>query len=101
MNAEVPERLTPSVETAAYFVVAEALTNATKHARAKSVRITIWAEHAELGIVVADDGVGGADPLGNGLTGLGQRVEALDGWLRVQSPVGEGTTVRAGLPCGS
>jgi signal transduction histidine kinase len=101
VNAELPQRLPPSVETAAYFVVAETLTNAVKHARAASVRVTMWAEHGELGIVVADDGVGGADALGSGLTGLRQRVEALDGWLRVESQTGEGTTVRAGMPCES
>jgi signal transduction histidine kinase len=101
VNADLPERLPASVETAAYFVIAETLTNAAKHAHARSVRVTIWAEHAELGLVVADDGVGGADQLGSGLTGLRQRVEALDGWLRVESPTGEGTTVRAGMPCGS
>jgi signal transduction histidine kinase len=100
VNAELPQRLPPAVELSAYFVVAEALTNAAKHADAPHTRVTLWADHAELGIVVADDGVGGADPLGGGLSGLRQRVEALDGWLRVDSPVGEGTTVRAGLPCG-
>jgi signal transduction histidine kinase len=101
VNAEIARRPPPVVETAAYFVVAEALTNAAKHAPEAAVRITLWAEHGELGIVVADDGLGGADPLGGGLTGLRQRVEALDGWLEVSSPVGEGTTVRASLPCGS
>lgn len=101
VNAEIARRPPPVVETAAYFVVAEALTNAAKHAPEAAVRITLWAEHGELGIVVADDGLGGADPLGGGLTGLRQRVEALDGWLEVSSPVGEGTTVRASLPCES
>jgi signal transduction histidine kinase len=101
VNAEIPRRPPPVVETAAYFVVAEALTNAAKHAPEAAVRITLWAERGELGIVVADDGLGGADPLGGGLTGLRQRVEALDGWLEVKSPVGEGTTVRASLPCES
>jgi signal transduction histidine kinase len=101
VNAEITRRPPPVVETAAYFVVAEALTNAAKHAPTAAVRITLWTEHGELGIVVADNGVGGADPLGGGLTGLRQRVEALDGWLEVSSPVGEGTTVRASLPCES
>ncbi len=101
VNAEIPRRPPPVVETAAYFVVAEALTNAAKHAPEAAVRITLWAQHGELGIVVADDGLGGADPLGGGLTGLRQRVEALDGWLEVSSPVGEGTAVRASLPCES
>jgi signal transduction histidine kinase len=99
VNADIPHRPPPVVENAAYFVVAEALTNTAKHAPGAAVRITIWSEHDELGIVVADAGVGGADPLGGGLTGLRQRVEALDGWLQVTSPVGEGTTVRAVLPC--
>ncbi|MFZ0089020.1 MAG: ATP-binding protein [Solirubrobacteraceae bacterium] len=99
VNAEIPHRPPPVVETAAYFVVAEALTNAAKHAPGAPVRVTMWAEHDELGIVVADSGIGGADPQGGGLTGLRQRVEALDGWLQVISPTGEGTTVRAVLPC--
>jgi signal transduction histidine kinase len=99
VNAEIDHRPPPAVENAAYFVVAEALTNAAKHVPEASVRVTMWHEHAELGIVVSDDGLGGADPLGSGLTGLRQRVEALDGWLEVRSPAGEGTTVRAILPC--
>ena len=100
VNAEIDQRPPPAVENAAYFVVAEALTNAAKHSPGASVRVTIWRDHEELGIVVADDGLGGADPTGSGLTGLRQRVEALDGWLEVRSPAGEGTTVRAILPCG-
>jgi signal transduction histidine kinase len=99
VNAEIDHRPPPAVENAAYFVVAEALTNAAKHAPGAPVRVTMWHEHSELGIVVSDDGLGGADPTGSGLTGLRQRVEALDGWLEVRSPVGEGTTVRAILPC--
>lgn len=101
VNAELPGRLPAATENAGYFVVAEALTNATKHGGGAPVRITLWAEHEELGIVVADAGPGGADPTGSGLTGLRQRVEALDGWLNVSGPAGEGTTIRAGLPCGS
>jgi signal transduction histidine kinase len=100
VNAEIDHRPPPAIENAAYFVVAEALTNAAKHSPGAPVRVTIWHEHSELGIVVADEGLGGADPTGGGLTGLRQRVEALDGWLEVRSPVGEGTTVRAILPCG-
>jgi signal transduction histidine kinase len=98
VNAEIDHRPPPAVENAAYFVVAEALTNAAKHSTGAPVRVTIWHEHGELGIVVADEGPGGADPTGSGLTGLRQRVEALDGWLELRSPVGEGTTVRAILP---
>jgi len=99
INAEIDHRPPPAVENAAYFVVAEALTNAAKHAPGAPVRVTMWHEHSELGIVVSDEGLGGADPAGSGLTGLRQRVEALDGWLEVRSAVGEGTTVRAILPC--
>jgi signal transduction histidine kinase len=99
VNVDIPRRPPPVVETAAYFVVAEALTNAAKHAPGAAVRVTMWAEHGELGIVVADQGLGGADPDGGGLTGLRQRLEALDGWLQVTSPVGDGTTIRAVLPC--
>ncbi len=99
VSADIPHRPPPAVENAAYFVVAEALTNASKHAPGATVRVTMWAEHGELGIVVADNGLGGADPLGSGLTGLRQRVEALDGWLQVISAAGEGTTLRAVLPC--
>ena len=101
VNADIPHRPPPVVETAAYFVVAESLTNAAKHAPSATVRVTLWLEHGELGIVVADDGLGGAEEAGSGLTGLRQRVEALDGWLTVSSPVGEGTTIRASLPCES
>jgi signal transduction histidine kinase len=98
VNIELDHRPPPAIENAAYFVVAESLTNAAKHAAGAPVRITIWQEHSELGIVIADQGLGGADPTGNGLNGLRKRVEALDGWLEVTSPVGEGTTVRATLP---
>jgi signal transduction histidine kinase len=98
VNIELEHRPPPAIENAAYFVVAEALTNATKHAAGAPVRITIWQDHSDLGIVVADEGLGGADAAGNGLTGLRKRVEALDGWLEVKSPAGEGTTVRASLP---
>ena len=88
-------------ETAAYFVVAEALANARKHSRAQ--RITVDVREDEAGTLVAeitDDGEGGADPnAGSGLTGLRQRVAALDGTLTVTSPAGGPTTVRAELPC--
>jgi signal transduction histidine kinase len=99
VDASLPHRPPPVVETAAYFVVAEALTNAAKHAPNAGIRVTISAEADELEIVVADNGPGGADPDGGGLTGLRQRVEALDGSLEVSSPVGEGTTIHATLPC--
>jgi signal transduction histidine kinase len=89
------------IETAAYFVVAEALTNVAKHAPAASAQVTIALDPRRLLVTVADDGPGGADPAGGGLTGLRHRVEALDGTLGVTSPPGGGTTVHAELPCAS
>jgi signal transduction histidine kinase len=84
-------------ETAAYFVVAEALTNAAKHAGADRIEIAIRRD-ARLTVQVTDDGRGGADPAGAGLSGLRQRVEALDGALSISSPAGGPTTIRAELP---
>jgi signal transduction histidine kinase len=93
------ERPLPVVETAAYFVVAEALTNVAKHAGGAPARVRVAQEGDRLVVEVADDGPGGADPDGAGLTGLRHRTEALDGTLGVTSPAGGGTTVRAELPC--
>jgi signal transduction histidine kinase len=95
-------RLPDPVESAAYFVVAEALTNAAKHAQAAEIGVRI-ARHRDLLIVeVIDDGVGGADPSkGSGLRGLADRVAAVDGHLTVTSPPGGPTVIRAELPCGS
>jgi signal transduction histidine kinase len=89
------------VETAAYFVVAESLTNVAKHARGASARVSLGQTEGELVVEVADDGPGGANAAGSGLTGLRSRVEAVDGTLSVTSPPGHGTTVRAQLPCES
>ncbi|MGO9976266.1 MAG: sensor histidine kinase [Solirubrobacteraceae bacterium] len=90
-------------ETAAYFVVAEAITNARKHAQATRVSVHVWENAAGLLVAeVVDDGIGGADEAsGSGLAGLRQRVAALDGRLTVDSPSGGPTTVRAELPCAS
>jgi signal transduction histidine kinase len=88
------------VESAAYFVAAEALANAAKHARAQRVDITIARRDDALELEVRDDGTGGADPNGTGLRGLRRRIEALDGNLSVVSPRGGPTTIRAVLPCG-
>jgi signal transduction histidine kinase len=88
------------VETAAYFVVAEALTNAAKHAGDARALVRLEQRDGWLVIEVADDGAGGANPAGSGLVGLRQRVEALDGALTVVSPPGAGTTLRAELPTG-
>jgi signal transduction histidine kinase len=99
VNALVPVRPPLVVETAAYFVAAESITNAAKHAPGATVRITIAESGDKLIVSVSDDGPGGADPHGSGLIGLRQRVEALDGHLEILSPVGSGTTIRADLPC--
>ncbi|MEJ3748794.1 ATP-binding protein [Actinomycetes bacterium KLBMP 9797] len=96
--AEVP-RLPPVVEATAYLVVAEALTNAMKHAHADRIRITVAADGGWIRVAVADDGAGGADlAAGSGLLGLADRVRALDGDLVVTSAPGQGTTVTAVLP---
>jgi signal transduction histidine kinase len=98
--AVCPERLPASVEATAYFVAAEALANVAKHAHATRVATEVTRRDATLAVEVADDGVGGADPGGAGLRGLRDRVEALDGRLRVDSPCGGGTRVTAAMPCG-
>ena len=95
-------RLPEPVELAAYFVACEALANVSKYARASSVSLRVQRTDERATIEISDDGVGGADDsLGSGLRGLADRVEALDGTLRVVSPPGGGTTVCAELPCGS
>jgi signal transduction histidine kinase len=95
-------RLPGPVESTAYFVVAEALANAAKHARAAEIGVRI-SRHRDLLIVeVIDDGAGGADPArGTGLRGLADRVAAVDGRLAITSPPGGPTVIRAELPCGS
>lgn len=95
----VGERPPAAVESAAYFVTAEALANATKHAGAQHVEVRIARRSDNLSVEVRDDGPGGADPSGAGLTGLRRRVEALDGRLIVDSPAGGPTVIRAELPC--
>jgi signal transduction histidine kinase len=93
------ERLPRPVEAAAYFVVSEALANIAKYARASRVTVRVAQDNGRAIVEVADDGVGGADPeRGSGLRGLVDRVEALDGHLSIESPGGEGTTIRADIP---
>jgi signal transduction histidine kinase len=99
LSVDVPQRPASSVESAAYFVVAEALANAGKHAHADWLDIRIARIGQRLELEVKDDGVGGADPSGSGLVGLRRRVEALDGKLEINSPLGGPTTVYAELPC--
>jgi signal transduction histidine kinase len=95
------DRPARQVEAAAYFVAAEALANAAKHSGADRVTIAVRRHDDLIEVEVTDDGVGGADPSGSGLTGLRRRVEALDGTFTVTSPPGGPTTVRAELPCES
>ena len=98
---EMPRnRLTSSVESAVYFVVAEALTNVARYSEAGAATVTVARRNGHVEVQVSDDGVGGADPdQGSGLRGLADRVSALDGRLSVASAVGEGTTLRASIPC--
>ncbi|MCP2352052.1 sensor histidine kinase [Nonomuraea roseoviolacea] len=89
-----------AVETAAYFVVCEAVTNAAKHAGAARIAVDVRRDGAALVVRVEDDGAGGADPAGSGLSGLARRVAALDGTFEVTSPPGGPTTIVVELPCG-
>jgi PAS domain S-box-containing protein len=99
--AQLDERLPEPVEAAAYYIVAEALTNAHKHAGAMRARVDVSRLDGEALVEVADDGVGGADVRGgSGLRGLTDRVDALGGELELESPAGAGTILRARLPCG-
>lgn len=92
-------RLAEPVEVAAYYAVAEALTNVAKHANASFVRVEADVVDGYLRILVQDDGVGGANPgRGSGLVGLADRVEAIGGKLTVDSPPAGGTTLRIDLP---
>jgi signal transduction histidine kinase len=94
-------RLSPGVESAAYFVVAEALTNVAKYADAETATVSVARDNGALTVEVRDDGIGGADPAnGSGLRGLSDRVSALDGRLEVESRRDAGTVVRARIPAG-
>jgi PAS domain S-box-containing protein len=96
-----PDRLAPTIETGIYYLVAEALTNAIKHADASAVTIAVSDEAGTLAVEVRDDGRGGAAiDAGTGLRGLADRVASLGGHLSVVSPAGRGTRVKAELPCG-
>jgi len=99
--SELPdERLAGPVEAAAYYVVAEAITNVAKYAHASHATVSVRRSNGHATVTVADDGVGGADPgLGTGLRGLADRVAALDGRLDVKSPAGNGTRISAEIPC--
>ena len=101
LEASLSERLPAEAETAAYYVVSEAVANAAKHAQASGVQVEVRRNGTAAIVVVSDDGVGGADPEGTGLRGLADRVASIDGALSVQSPPGGGTRIEAVLPCGS
>jgi signal transduction histidine kinase len=98
LSVTIDGRLPDPVEAAAYYVVAEALANIHKHAGARRVQVTVTADDRQLGVVVVDDGVGGADKNGAGLRGLADRIQALDGRLTVESPRGGGTRLSAEIP---
>jgi signal transduction histidine kinase len=99
LDLRLERRLPEPVEIAAYYVVAETLTNATKHANASLVRIDAAIRDDRLHLSVEDDGVGGADPArGSGLIGLTDRVEALSGTIMISSPAGHGTSLQVELP---
>jgi signal transduction histidine kinase len=101
VEADLNGRLPAPVELAAYFTVAEALTNAVKHADARSARVRLWRDGERLRIEVRDDGRGGADANGHGLDGLSKRLAALDGTLAIASPHGGPTVLYAEVPCAS
>jgi PAS domain S-box-containing protein len=92
------ERFPTETEASAYFVVAEAITNAVKHSEARHAAVRVYVEGETLHVEIRDDGVGGADPAGHGLVGMADRVTALGGRLNVESPAGDGTLVAATLP---
>jgi signal transduction histidine kinase len=99
LDLRVDRRLPESAEVAAYYVVAEALTNAAKHARASEVNVRVEAEDAHLRLSIRDDGIGGADSAkGSGLVGLIDRVEALGGTMAISSQAGSGTSLDVKIP---
>jgi signal transduction histidine kinase len=100
LNVDLADRLPPAHEVAAYYLVAESLTNVAKYANATAATVDVGCRDGRLVVEVVDDGLGGASSNGgSGLRGLADRVEALDGRLRVWSPEGGGTRVRAEIPC--
>jgi signal transduction histidine kinase len=100
LTVELDDRLPESLEVAAYYLVSESLANIGKHAQATSATIDVTRRNGEVVVEIVDDGIGGADTeRGSGLRGLADRVEALDGRLRVWTPRGSGTRVRAEMPC--
>jgi signal transduction histidine kinase len=101
VTVDVATRPSMTIESIAYFVVAESLANITKHANAQHASVDIHREADTLRVLVRDDGVGGANPQGQGLTGLADRVSGVDGRLTITSPSGGPTIVDVELPCAS
>jgi signal transduction histidine kinase len=102
VEVHLAERLPKAIESTAYFIVTEALTNVAKHSEATRARITVWLESGMLTVLVWDDGKGGARlGVNSGLRGLADRTSALDGSFTIESPPNGGTTIRAEIPCGS
>jgi signal transduction histidine kinase len=100
VHGAVHGRLPDPIELAAYFVVSEALTNVAKHARATEASVVLDQEADVLCVTIVDDGVGGTRITpGSGLAGLRDRLDALDATLAIESRPGQGTTIRAELPC--
>jgi signal transduction histidine kinase len=99
LDLQLPEAVDDSVEVAAYYVIAETVTNTTKHAEASRIDVTVELRDGRLRVCVRDDGVGGADPAcGSGLVGLKDRIEAMGGTMTLDSPAGGGTMLIADLP---
>jgi signal transduction histidine kinase len=100
VTSDLAGRLPEHVEAGAYYVIAEALANVAKHAQASSARVSLATRNGLLLLSVEDDGIGGADPVrGSGIRGLVDRVQALGGTLAFESPTGDGTVLRAEIPC--
>jgi signal transduction histidine kinase len=101
LTVDLEGRLHERLEVAAYYVVSESLANIAKHARATSASVKVSRSNGQVLVEIVDDGIGGADTeAGSGLRGLADRVESLGGRLRVWTPQGGGTRVKAEFPCG-
>lgn len=98
LDVGISGRLAKPVELGVYYVASEALANVAKHADATAVSVSLETRDSSLYLSVCDDGIGGANPGGTGLTGLRERIEVLGGALRLISPRGRGTLVQLELP---
>jgi signal transduction histidine kinase len=102
LDVGIDQRLADSVEVTAYYVLAEALANAAKHAQASEVSVHARTTEDNICLSIHDDGIGGADPgKGSGLIGLKDRVEVIGGHMRVTSPAGQGTGIHVTIPLNS